>query len=439
MNKLLKSIFALLIISTLLTINLVSAENNIQGKVIKTNGPIQIDKTIFDAKVKELTNLDGSSVQKLERIPRYYILTEDFANKLDKIKNVVVEKIKLKDMLQKRTITNEKIKEAKSNQIQAKENYVQLQNELQSQQNELKSSIAEQEKCHSVSKSCHTADEKTTQLLKEHISTTLQTMQQTITSLQSQLQQEQSLSQEEASKIESQLQIQKTKLNSLNQTLTLSGSKEDIHLLWKEVLNNWNAEKTTLRKNIGKLTSSKINYVLVHMNILQNKLNSFETKFEDVELNQEITDIFEQFSTIVSEGQNLFEEANQVLDQNSTQEADAKFKEADAKFKEADAKFKEANKLLLTQIIPQLKKQISQKELEDFLKTNDEEEISVMNIEYEDSTNVNILIEEEIIEDESIENIMIANDSEEDEQENQTLMNAINPTNKKTIGTSMEK
>jgi len=432
MNKFLKSIFALLIISTLLTINLVSAENNVQGKVIKPNGPIQIDKELFDAKVKDLTNLDGSSVQKLERIPRYYVVTEDFANKLDKIKNVVVQKVKLKDMLQKRTITDEKIKEAKSNQIQAKEKYVQLQNQLQVQQNELKSSIAEQEKCHSVSKNCHAADEKTTQLLKEHISTTLQTMQQTITSLQSQLQQEQSLSEEEASKIESQLQIQKTKLDSLNQTLTLSGSKEDIHLLWKEVLNNWNAEKTTLRKNIGKLTSSKINYVLVHMNILQNKLNSFETKFEDVELNQEITDIFEQFSTIVSEGQNLFEEANQVLDQNSTQEADAKFKEA-------DAKFKEANKLLLTQIIPQLKKQISQKELEDFLKTNDEEEISVMNIEYEDSTNVNILIEEEIIEDESIENIMIANDSEEDEQENQTLMNAINPTNKKTIGTSMEK
>jgi hypothetical protein len=432
MNKFLKSIFALLIISTLLTINLVSAENNIQGKVIKPNGPIQIDKELFDAKVKDLTNLDGSSVQKLERIPRYYVVTEDFANKLDKIKNVVVQKVKLKDMLQKRTITDEKIQEAKSTQIQAKEKYVQLQNQLQVQQNELKSSIAEQEKCHSVSKNCHAADEKTTQLLKEHISTTLQTMQQTITTLQSQLQQEQSLSEEEASKIESQLQLQKTKLDSLNQTLTLSASKEDIRLLWKEVLNNWNAEKNTLRKNIGKLTSSKINYVLVHMNILQNKLNSFETKFEDVELNQEITDIFEQFSTIVSEGQNLFEGANQLLDQNSTQEADAKFKEA-------DAKFKEANKLLLTQIIPQLKKQISQKELEDFLKTNDEEEISVMNIEYEDSTNVNILIEEEIIEDESIENIMIANDSEEDEQENQTLMNAINPTNKKTIGTSVEK
>ncbi len=432
MNKLLKSIFALLIISTLLTINLVSAENNIQGKVIKTNGPIQIDKDLFDAKMKELTNLDGSSVQKLERIPRYYILTEDFANKLNKIKNVVVQKVKLKDLLQKRNIVDEKIQEAKSNQIKSKENYIQLQSKLQVQQNELKKYIAEQNKCNSLSKNCDIEDEKTTQLIKEHIGTTLQTMEQTINSLQSQLQQEQSLSDEEAYKIETQLQLQKNNLRQLNQTLALSGSKEDMHLLWEEVLNNWNAEKTTLRKNIGKLTSSKINYVLVHMNILQNKLNSFETKFEDVELTQETIKLFEQFSTIVSEGQNLFEEANQLLNQNSTQEADAKFKEA-------DAKFKEANKLLLTQIIPQLKKQISQKELEDFLKTNDEEEISVMNIEYEDSTNLNLIIDDEELVEEKTEEITIANDSEDDEQENQTLLNAINPTNKKIIGTSVEK
>lgn len=296
------------------------------------------------AKLNELsTELENISPLNLQRV---------VDSTQSRIKDVNIVKEKFKNLIRQRTISTDKLNQIRNDYKKAVENYNTLNKDLNQQKLQIQNAIKAEKECTS---NCGDLEQETIDAVKEHLYTMTGVMKETVNRVQNRIMENEGFSQEAA---DTMIALNEEKLNSLNDFESRINSiqtKEEVKALWKEILTYWNQNKNKFKEQLNNISSTQVNSILVRMNVLENKLSDLENQLD---------------SSLVTEFSSLINEARAFYD-------------AELYF-EANKKLREANLFLMQEIMPALRENLSSEEVENVLKIDDNEEIEIIQVEYEE-------------------------------------------------------
>ncbi|MGE0792919.1 MAG: hypothetical protein AB7V77_01920 [Candidatus Woesearchaeota archaeon] len=308
----------------------------------------------------------------------------------------------------KREVSEQNLNQIRNDYKKSTENYQNLNKELNNQKQNLQTAIKEEKKCMN---NCEELQQQTNNIVKNHLSTTINMIKETINRVQNKVMESEGISQENVDTITHLNQQKISDLIEFETQINQLETKDEIKSLWKNVLTYWNREKNTFKEQVNKIQSSQLNSIVVRMEVMQTKLLNLENLL--VETTGEVPS---DIQTSINNFFKLTDEAKLILESSESKE----ISKQNELHKEANDKLKQANEILIKEILPTARNYLSSDKIEEILENNIQEEI---NLEAEEENNIQ----------EDSETIVENNTSE-------TIMNAINPTlGKKAVGVVVTK
>jgi plasmid maintenance system antidote protein VapI len=331
---------------------LVNNESNQSNKTELTISNLNKEKSIEQKKeiiIDELNKkLPLSEIKRLEKFD------------LEKIQNMNIKEVSVKNLIQKREISQEKIIQIEKNYKNTLEKLNELDSNYSNLGKKIKNSINEEKNCKD---DCETIQNQTSNLVKNQISNMIQLMKESLNKISLKVMENKAISEEDVLSINKKIDELNIELNNLNQQTNKIISKEDLKAHYKSIVSFSNNARVELKKDLSVLSSSRYNSIIVHMNVLERKLFDFKEKnFIDDEIPSDVEEKINTFSEIISQAKNLYE-----LDNDLSQE----------EMKLIDEKLKEANTYLVKEILPMLRNN-GVKNVEDILKVDENETLTIV-------------------------------------------------------------
>lgn len=240
--------------------------------------------------------------------------------------------------VQKRVIDTNNLKQIRNEYKKSVDNYKELTQNLTNNKKSLTEAIKNEKNC---KENCAELEKETISLLQQNLHIISNMMQENINKIQNKVMANNHIEEDVVNNFNLSNTEKLNQLDSFKEKINSIKTKEESKNLWKEMSNYWNQNKNKLQEQVSLVQKVEVNSVLVRMETLQNKLNNIQDQLSGEEISQ--------FSSLIEDAKNLH---NKEM------------------YKESNQKLKEANVMLIKEILPRLRENLTQPEIESFLKIN---------------------------------------------------------------------
>ncbi len=304
-----------------------------------------------------LEKLDDKSSEKIKNLDRARLkeCLNDTDDCKERIKNWTLDHVKVKDLLKKRFVAQDKLLEFQSKYLKAKQKYLEVKGKHLEIRDEFLGLKDDLVKCKASKENCTELENKTFEKAQEDLLAISDRLIQHLEKLKSKVEGAENLNETEVDeaidKIDSwieDLEDAKDDVEAADNLDELKEASEAIRAVWKDM-------QYSAFRYAERVIYSTVGQIFSRSELLEKKLETVIVKLKDKEVNTtEMEDLLDNFSAKVDDARekmrdanDMFEKAKDLRDDGDTEGTKDKLEEAKNLTREAHQDLKEAHKILM--------------------------------------------------------------------------------------------